>query len=131
MYMLDTNMVSNIVTERSVKALEVFRMRRNDQLCISAVTVGEMLFGVARRPDATKLNGVILSFLKDIKSVDWTAATASIYARVRADTEKNGKPLGALDMMIAAHALETGAVLVTADKAFAHISALRRENWAD
>lgn len=130
MYMLDTNTVSAIVTKRSAKALEAFLSRPRDLRCVSSVTAGELLFGIAKRPDATKFNAVLLALLDDIVILPWTVATASAYAQVRADVEKRGKPLGALDTMIAAHAMEAGAVLVTADKAFGNVVGLSIENWA-
>jgi tRNA(fMet)-specific endonuclease VapC len=130
MRMLDTNMVSAIVTRRSVKALEIFRSYPQDQLCVSAVTAGELLYGLAKVPEATKLNAVLRAFLADIEILPWTAATAAAYAKVRAAVEKNGRPLGALDTMIAAHAIEAAAVLATADKAFGNVEGLSTENWA-
>ena len=130
MYMLDTNMVSAIVTRRSEKALEIFGACRRDELCVSVITVGEMLFGIAKAPEARKLNDVISAFLDMVPALAWTAETAAIYGKVRAETEKMGRPLGALDMLIAAQAMAANAVLVTADRAFAQVPGLRVENWA-
>ena len=51
------------------------------------------------------------------------------YAKLRAQLEQAGTPIGANDTLIAAHALALGATLVTADIEFTRVPGLQVENW--
>lgn len=127
-YMLDTNTVSHLikghptVTQRVVAAPMM-------ALCISAITVGELLYGLAKRPEATRLHIAVKEFLRRVDVLPWDSATAERYGAVRAELERQGKTLGALDLLIAAHALEADAVLVTNDRAFGYVTELSVEDW--
>lgn len=59
----------------------------------------------------------------------WESAAADIYATLRTQQEREGRPLGVLDMLIAAHALATGATLVSADAAFGGVEGANLEDW--
>lgn len=98
-------------------------------LCISSITEGELLFGLAKRPAARQLQIVVQEFLKRVAVLPWDSAVAAHYGRLRAELETKGKPLAPLDMLIGAHAESVGAVLVTSDKAFRQLSALQIEDW--
>ena len=93
------------------------------------VTEAELLYGVAKRPEARKLRTAVDAFLAAIDVLPWTSATARRYAALRAELERRGRPLGPLDLMIAAHAGEHDAVLVTNDRAFGAVPGLRIEDW--
>ncbi len=69
-------------------------------------------------------------FLAAVDVLPWTGATARRYATLRAELERRGRPLGALDLMIAAHAVERDALLVTNDRAFGSVPRLRVDDWA-
>lgn len=70
-------------------------------------------------------------FFAEIRILDWDRAAADCYARLRSEMERQGKTLSALDMLIAAHALQAGVTLVTSDKAFLHVPGLTVENWLE
>lgn len=98
---------------------------------ISAVTQGELLYGLAKRGNSATLGALIHEFLIRVEVLPWTAAVASTYGTLRAECAARGVTLGALDMMIAAQAVAVGAVLVTRDKAFSHVRGkLSIEDWA-
>ena len=99
------------------------------QLAISAVTEGELRYGVARRPDAARLRTIVDEFLLRMTILPWDSEAAQHYGQIRAALERQGQAMGNLDTMIAAHALAMGAVLVTNDQAFTRIEALKVENW--
>ena len=126
--MLDTNTASwllkgqpNVVARLAATAPE--------RVCLSAVTEAELLYGLARRPLATKLRAAVDELLMAVDVLPWTSATARRYATIRAELERRGRPLGALDLMIAAHAVEHDAILVTNDRAFGAVPGLRVEDW--
>lgn len=129
-YMLDTNTVSHLlrghpaVTGRVVAVPMV-------ALCISAITAGELLFGLAKRPDAKGLHLAVREFLRRVDVLPWESATAECYGMVRADLARRGKMLAPLDLLIATHALNVGAVLVTNDRAFGQMANLHVEDWTE
>ena len=131
LYMLDTNMVSYIVKGHSAAARRRLLALKEDAIaCISAVTEAEIFYGLAKKPEAQKLRALMEGFLANIRVFPWDRAAAQAYATVRARLEASGRSLESMDMMIAAHAIAEDAVLVTRDKAFVKISALRTDDWA-
>lgn len=128
LHLLDTNTVSHLI--RGHPAV-VARMVATPMasLCISAVTEGEMLFGLAKRPDAKRLHLAAHEFLLRVDVLPWDSAVAQHYGSVRANMERQGKVLAPLDMMIAAHALSVGATLVSNDRAFGLVTGLGIEDW--
>jgi tRNA(fMet)-specific endonuclease VapC len=99
------------------------------EVAISAVTEGELRFGVARLPPGSRLNAIVEEFLIRVVVHPWDSAAAQEYGRIRALLERAGDMLGNLDTMIAAHALARGSVLVTHDKAFARVKGLKIQDW--
>ena len=99
------------------------------QLAISAVTEGELRFGAARLPRAARLHSLIEEFLLRVAILPWDSDAARQYGQLRATLEREGQPIGNLDVMIAAHALAVNAVLVTNDHAFVRIKKLKIEDW--
>ena len=126
--MLDTNAASGLVKGQP-KVIARFKAEAPDSVCLSAVTEGEMLYGVARRPEARRLRAALNEFLAAIDVLPWTSATARRYANLRAALERQGRPLSALDLMIAAHAVEHDMTLVTNDGAFGAVPGLHIEDW--
>lgn len=128
-YMLDTNVASYIVRGPSpVLAARLVAVPMS-QLCVSSITQGELLYGVARKPGATHLQIAVREFLMRVDVLAWDSAAATRYGVLRAALEANGTPLGNLDTLIAAHTLAADAILVTNDQAFARVPALVVENW--
>jgi len=126
--MLDTNMVSHFVKQHKAVIQRAVSLPI-DMLCISALTAGELLFGLERRPEATRLNAGVGEFLRRIDVLPWTRDTAAEYGRLRAALQQQGKLLAPMDLLIAAHALATGAVLVSNDRAFGQVAGLNVEDW--
>jgi len=97
---------------------------------ISVVTEAELRFGVARLPQVAKLGIAVEEFLLRVEVLPWDSEAAQHYARIRALLESEGQPMGNFDMMIAAHALAAGTILVTNDRAFRRVKGLRIEDWS-
>jgi tRNA(fMet)-specific endonuclease VapC len=129
-YMLDTNAVSCMVKKHPI----LMQKARNvpvASLCISTITEGELLFGLAKRPEAKKLHAAIKEFLLCVDVMPWDKVAAKHYARIRASLEYAGKTLAPLDLLIASHAESIGAVLITNDQAFRLVGSLCLEDWTD
>jgi tRNA(fMet)-specific endonuclease VapC len=129
-YMLDTNTVSHLLKKHPDVTQRVVAVPMAS-LCISAITEGELLFGLAKRPDAKQLHAAVRELLKRVDVLPWDSATAERYGPVRADMERRGKILGPLDLLIATHALAVGTVLVTNDHAFSQVVDLHLEDWTE
>ena len=127
-YMLDTNTVSHLLREHPVVTKRIVAVPMAS-LCISAITEGELLFGLAKRPVAKRLHVAVREFLRRVDVLPWDSSTAEHYGIVRADMEKRGRILASLDLLIATHALSVDAVLVTNDRAFSQMADLKVEDW--
>jgi tRNA(fMet)-specific endonuclease VapC len=128
-FLLDTNTISILALNRSKEADRRFVETPLDRVCTSAIVFGEILFGLERRPEKTRLRDTVLPLLAEIRILDWTSNSSLVYATVRTQMERSGKSLAPLDMLIAAHALEAGATLVTNDRAFRYVPGLEIEDW--
>jgi tRNA(fMet)-specific endonuclease VapC len=127
-YMLDTNMVSHFIKGSTNVRNKVVSVPMSE-LGISAITEGELLFGLANKPDAKQLSLVVHEFLIRVNVLPWDNNVAACYGTLCAGMQKKGKILGNLDLLIAAHALALGAVLITNDRAFAQVDGLKIEDW--
>lgn len=125
-------MVSYIVRGQSQEARSrLLHLERDAVACISVITEAEILYGLAKRPEATKLKSLMEAFLASIVVLPWGRDEAEAYGLLRAKLEASGTTLENMDMMIAAHAIATTAVLVTNDAAFQQVDDLHAtENWA-
>lgn len=127
-WMLDTNTVSHIL-KGNPRALENLSRAPMANVCISVITEGELRFGIAKRPEATRLQRIVGEFLQRVAVEPWESSTADTYGRLRASLEASGKVVGALDLLIAAHALDLNVTLVTNDAGFRKITHLKTEDW--
>jgi tRNA(fMet)-specific endonuclease VapC len=128
-YLLDTNTASQIIKGHPARVRERLLKVPMSDVGISVVTEAELRFGVARRPEATKLKMVVEEFLVRVAILAWDSEAAQSYADLRAKLEEAGEPMGNLDLMIAAHAVSLGAVLVSNDRVFGRVRGLRVEDW--
>jgi tRNA(fMet)-specific endonuclease VapC len=128
-YLLDPNIANCIIKGNSAAVDRHLVKVAMAQLAISAVTEGELRFGAARLPHATRLHTMIKDFFLRVAVLPWDSDAAQQYGRLRATLEREGQPMGNLDTMIAAHALALGAILVTNDHAFARIKKLKVVDW--
>src|SRR5579862_1289094 len=117
-YLLDTNTVSYIIKGNRPPVRERLLRLPMAEVGISVITEAELLFGLARRPDATKLKIVVEEFLLRVEILPWDSEAGQQYARIRAALEDGGKPMGNLDLMIASQALASGLRLVSNDAVF-------------
>lgn len=127
-YMLDTNTVSHLLKAHPAVIRRVVAAPMA-ALCISAITEGELLYGLAKRPEANRLHAAVREFLKRMDVLPWDSAVAEHYGAVRAAIERQGKALAPLDLLIATHALTVDSVLVTNDRAFWQVAGLQLEDW--
>jgi tRNA(fMet)-specific endonuclease VapC len=124
--MLDTNAISALVKGQAGGLSKTLERR---SFCISVISEAELRFGLARRPVNADLRSIIDNLLLATDIRPWNSACAERYGKLRAELEALGKPLGPMDLLIAAHALAEDCTLVSADRAFAHVPGLRVLDW--
>ena len=130
LYLLDTNTVSYLIKRHPQVTQHLLAVPMHS-VCISAITAGELAFGLAKRPEAVALKAAVNEFLRRVEVLPWDAAVAQTYGALRAQMQSKGKPLAALDMQIAAHAVHVNATLITSDHAFLHMVQLLVEDWIE
>jgi tRNA(fMet)-specific endonuclease VapC len=130
LYLLDTNTVSHLIKRHPHVTQHLLAVPMHS-VCISAITAGELAFGLAKRPEAVALKAVVNEFLRRVEVLPWDATVAQTYGALRSQMQSKGKPLAALDMQIAAHAVHVNATLITSDHAFLHIDQLLVEDWIE
>ena len=128
-YLLDTNIASYIIKGNFPAVRRRLVRHPMPEIAISSVTEGELWYGVTRRPDATGLRPVVDEFLRAVTILPWDSDAARQYGQLRATLERNGQPMGSLDMMIGAHALASALILVTDDRAFGRVKGLKVQDW--
>jgi len=129
-YMLDTDTCSYIMRrshESVLRRLEALAVR---DVCISAITKAELLYGVELSPRRRQDEAALRAFLEYAEVADFPDAAAPYYAKIRADLKRRGLLIGANDLFIAAHAASLGLTLVTNNtKEFRRVRGLSIENW--
>ena len=127
---LDTNICSYILRRHPAAMVERFAGLAHGQVWLSAIVAAELRFGAAKLASA-RFSASVEAWLAGFDVRPWPTDATHHYAALRAALEKAGKPIGGMDMMIAAHSLPAGAILVTNNlKHYKRIEApLILENW--
>lgn len=129
MYLLDTNTVILALRGRAPRVVDRLRATERDEVAVSVVTAMELRFGLAKNP-STKAKAVVEEFLDTVKVLGIERAIERPYGDIRSALERRGKPIGALDTIIAAHAMALRAVLVTDNgREFRRVRGLVCEDW--
>jgi tRNA(fMet)-specific endonuclease VapC len=127
-YMLDTDTVSLAIRGQG-KVGDQLLSHRPSGICVSAITVAELEYGVAARRSA-KLKRSVAAFLGGIEVVPFDQAAASRFAQIAVVLSRQGAPIGNFDTLIAAHALSLQVTVVTNNvKHFGRVPGLKIENW--
>ncbi len=131
-YMLDTNICIYAIKHKPEQVLQ--RVKRNipNGLCISSVTLAELEYGAFKSRASEKNRAAIMSLLFVLEVLPFDDRAAVEYGDIRAYLEKQGTPIGSLDMLIAGHARAEDLILVTNNmKEFERVPNLRLENWTE
>mgnify|MGYP001818126176 CR=1 FL=1 len=130
-YMLDTNICIYIIKQKPQNAIKRFRQAMVSEIGVSSITLSELEYGVMKSAKPGKNKLALAQFIAPIEIPAYDDAAAQHYGKLRADLEKQGTPIGSLDMLIAAHALSLNSVLVTNNESeFKRVTSLKIENWA-
>lgn len=128
--MLDTNICIYIIKNKPQTVKERFKQFEIGELCISSITVSELMYGVYKSQYMEKNLKAITAFLMPFDIIDYDYNASIEYGKIRAYLEKKGQIIGGMDMQIAAHALASDMTLVTNNtKEFERVQGLKLENW--
>lgn len=130
-FMLDTNIVIYVIKRRPVGLLEVFN-KHVGQMCVSSITLAELLHGVEKsaKPDHNLLQ--VEDFISRLEVLPYGDKAAAHYGDIRADLERKGTIIGVNDLHIAGHARSEGLILVSNNvREFERVDALRLINWVE
>lgn len=128
-YLLDTNILSDLIRNPQGQVATRIERVREDNVCTSLIVASELRFGAAKR-GSERLSRQLEVVLAVIDVLPLQAPSDRHYADLRLALERAGTPIGPNDMLIAAHALSIGATLVTANVGeFSRVPGLLIENW--
>jgi len=128
--MLDTNTCIYVIKRKPPDVIERFKRTEISHIGISSITLSELLYGVSKssRPEQNQI--ALTQFIAPLEILPYGDEAARYYGSLRAHLEKQGTPIGSLDMLIAAHALSIACTLVTNnEKGFIRIPNLEIDNW--
>ena len=129
LYMLDTNIISDLIRNPKGKAAKWIERVGEDNICTSIIVAAELRYGCAKS-GSSRLLEAIEDLLGEINILPFDVPADAEYGGIRAELEAAGKPIGSNDLLIAAHAYATGATIVTANTSeYKRIRGLKVENW--
>ena len=128
-YMLDTNIVIYTMKNRPERVRDTFK-KRDGQMCISSITLGELIYGAEKSMAPEQNLADIESMISRLEVKPFDSPAAIHFGQIRATLAKAGTPIGPYDAMIAGHARALALVLVTNNEnEFQRVPGLMRENW--
>jgi tRNA(fMet)-specific endonuclease VapC len=129
-YMLDTNTCIYIIKKHPERVLKKLLKLRVGDVCISSITLSELMYGVKKSHYQQKNKEALQEFTSPFEIMSFDEEAAEHYGDIRAYLEKKGTPIGALDMLIGAHARCLGLILVTNNqKEFSRVPHLKTDDW--
>src|SRR5437667_12877034 len=128
-YLLDTNIVSDLVRNPQGRVAQHIRKVGEAQVCTSIIVAAELRYGAAKK-GSSRLTAQLEAVLDALDVLVLEAPVDIVYGELRARLEQAGQPMGGNDLLIAAHALALGHTVVTDnEREFSRIDDLRVENW--
>ena len=129
-FMLDTNICIYIIKKKPLNVIKQLQKIKISDVCISSITLSELEYGVAKSMHCEQNKIALMEFLSPIEIEPYDDLAAQEYGKIRSMLEQKGRPVGPLDMLIAAHSLALNLTLVSNnDKEFHRIPQLKVENW--
>lgn len=131
-WLLDTNICIYVIRQKPPKVIRRLRSLDISDVGISSITFSELEYGIAKSTRPTQNRAALTLFLTPLQIFSYDHRAAQRYGVIRAELERQGRPIGPLDMLIAAHALALGCTLVTNNvREFERVPGLQIENWIE
>jgi tRNA(fMet)-specific endonuclease VapC len=128
-YMLDTNIIADLVKNPQGRAAQRIASVGEDNICTSIIVAAELRYGCAKS-GSKRLLKAVEDLLGEIPVLPFDVPADAEYGGIRSELEAAGRPIGSNDLLIAAHACALGATIITANtNEFKRVSGLNVENW--
>lgn len=128
--MLDTNICIHAIKRNAQEVLRRLEKTSPQDVAISSVVAAELWTGVMKSRERQRNEQALKEFLAFVEVLDWPTNAAEVYGEIRAALEAKGRSIGAMDLLIAAHAVHERATLVTRNRdEFARVQGLKIESW--
>ena len=129
-YLLDTNICIYLIKKKPIEVVKKLSKLNINDVGISSITLSELEYGVEKSSNPEKNKIALIEFLSMLEIYNYDDRAAKEYGVIRAELEKKGLIIGALDMLIAAHAKSRDMILVTNNvREFGRVKGLLIENW--
>ena len=129
-YLLDTDACIALIKNRPVSMRNRLSLLTPEEVGVSGIVAAELWFGVANSQKKKKNESALKDFLEFVTLLDWPCEASALYGRVRAQLQQQGTLIGAMDLLIASHALFIDTILVTNNtREFERVPGLKVENW--
>ena len=129
--MLDTDLSIYVINRRPVAALNSFNAHAGD-ICISAITLAELLHGVEKSGNPTRTRQRVDDFTSRLSVLEYRERAAAHYGEIKSDLERTGLVIGPNDLHIAGHARSEALTLVTNNqREFDRVEGLRTDCWVE
>ncbi|MGA1875646.1 MAG: type II toxin-antitoxin system tRNA(fMet)-specific endonuclease VapC [bacterium] len=129
-FLLDTNICIYIIKRKPFQVINKLRTFNISDIGISSITLSELEYGVVKSSRSDQNRDALINFLAPLEIIPYDDRAASHYGEIRAHLERIGQPIGAMDMLIAAHARSLAVTLVTNNsREFERVPQLQLENW--
>ena len=128
--MLDTDVCVDVIRGRSPTVRSRLERMNLDEVAVSSIVAAELWTGVSKSAHPSRSRDALGALLAYVTILDWPAEAAPTYGEIRARLETSGRPIGTLDVLIAAHAIHEKAALVTRNLSeFRRVIGLKVESW--
>ena len=129
-YMLDTDTCIYVINRRPQHVFDRFRTHKVGDIGISSITLSELRYGAEKSSNPEKNLESLNAFITPLEILGYGAAQAEAYGRIRNNLERQGEPIGSMDLLIAAHAESLRIALVTNNiREFGKVPSLLMESW--
>ncbi|KAF0152494.1 MAG: PilT protein domain-containing protein [Ignavibacteria bacterium] len=131
-YLLDTNICIYIIKKKPKAVLTRFARLKPESVAISSITIAELYYGISKSSKPNENTIALEQFLLPLIQIEYSKNDGHSYGKIRADLEKEGKMIGAMDLLIASQAVSRNLILVTNnEREFKRINDLHIENWVE
>jgi tRNA(fMet)-specific endonuclease VapC len=129
-YLLDTNTCISIINKKPSSVLKRIRAKKPEDVAISTITIAELEYGVARSKFPERNRAALMEFLLPFTILEFDHTAAMFYGIIRSYLDRMGKPIGSMDMLLAAQARSRNLTMVTnTENEFRRVDGLAIENW--